>query len=215
MIDPGFFITFEGGEGAGKSTQIRLLAEALRAAGHEVTVTREPGGTPLAEAIRGLLLNAGEPPGAMTQALLFAAARQDHVSRVIRPALRAGQIVLCDRFTDSTRAYQGEALAEDALEATILLGTSGLVPDLTMLLDLPPEAGLARARQRGAAGDAFERADLGFHARVRARFLAWAEREPERILVVDANRPQEAVAATIRALVAAHSAIEFAGAGAG
>ncbi|WP_284176954.1 dTMP kinase [Rhabdaerophilum sp. SD176] len=214
MIDPGFFITFEGGEGAGKSTQIRFLAETLRAAGHEVVLTREPGGTPLAEAIRGLLLNAGDPPEAMTQALLFAAARFDHVSRVIRPAMRAGQIVLCDRFADSTRAYQGEAVAEDALEATILLGTSGLVPDLTLLLDLPPEAGLARARQRGTAGDAFERADLAFHARVRARFLALARREPDRIHVVDADRPAEAVAASIRALVVAHTAIDLAGAGA-
>ncbi|MCZ8261367.1 MAG: dTMP kinase [Beijerinckiaceae bacterium] len=214
MMEPGFFITFEGGEGAGKSTQIRLLAETLRQSGHKVVVTREPGGTPLAESIRGLLLNAGEAPGAMTQALLFAAARQDHVSRVIRPALRAGQIVLCDRFTDSTRAYQGEALAEDALEATILLGTSGLVPDLTLLLDLPPETGLRRARQRGAAEDAFERADLAFHARVRERFLALARREPDRILVVDADRPVEALADAILALVLQHSAIDLAGAGA-
>lgn len=214
MIDPGFFITFEGGEGAGKSTQIRLLAETLRAAGHEVVLTREPGGTPMAEAIRGLLLNGGDPPEAMTQALLFAAARHDHVSRVIRPAMRAGQIVLCDRFTDSTRAYQGEAVAEDALEATILLGTSGLVPDLTLLLDLPPAAGLARARQRGVADDAFERADLAFHGRVRARFLALARREPDRIHVVDADRPAEAVAAAIRALVVAYAAIDLAGAGA-
>ncbi|MCZ8187831.1 MAG: dTMP kinase [Beijerinckiaceae bacterium] len=214
MIDPGYFITFEGGEGAGKSTQIRLLAETLRAAGHEVVVTREPGGTPLAEAIRGLLLNAGDPPDAMTQALLFAAARHDHVTRVIRPAMRAGQIVLCDRFTDSTRAYQGEAVAEDALEATILLGTAGLVPDLTLLLDLSPEAGLGRARQRGAAGDAFERADATYHTRVRERFLALARREPDRILVVEADRPPEVVAASIRALVEAHSAIDLAGAGA-
>ena len=214
MIYPGFFITFEGGEGAGKSTQIRMLAEALQAAGHEVLVTREPGGTPLAEAIRGLLLNAGEPPAAMTQALLFAAARHDHVSRVIRPAMRAGQIVLCDRFADSTRAYQGEALAEDALEATILLGTAGLVPDLTFLLDLAPEVGLGRARMRGAAGDAFERADIAFHERVRGRFLALAEREPDRVLVVDADKPADALAATLRDLVRQHSAIDLAGASA-
>lgn len=213
MIDPGFFITFEGGEGAGKSTQLRHLAEALRAAGHEVVVTREPGGTPLAEQIRGLLLNAGEPPEAMTQALLFAAARHDHVTRVIRPAMRAGKIVLCDRFTDSTRAYQGETLAEDALEATILLGTAGLVPDLTLLLDLPAEAGLARARQRGAAGDAFERADLNFHARVRGRFLRLAAREPDRFVVLDAAQPETELAADIRRAIAEASTITFTGEG--
>lgn len=209
MIDPGFFITFEGGEGAGKSTQVALLATALRAAGHEVVVTREPGGTALAEAIRGLLLNAEAPPEAMTQALLFAAARHDHISRVIRPAMRAGKIVLCDRFTDSTRAYQGEALAEDAIEATILLATTGLVPDLTLLLDMPPEAGLARARKRGAAGDAFERADLGFHERVRARFLALAKREPDRFAVLDASQPVEALAVEIRRVIAETSTISF------
>lgn len=208
---PGFFMTFEGGEGAGKSTQVALLAAALREAGHDVVVTREPGGTALAEAIRGLLLNANEPPEAMTQALLFAAARHDHVTRVIRPAMREGKIVLCDRFTDSTRAYQGDKVAEDALEATILLGTTGLVPDLTLLLDVAPSAGLARARQRGAAGDAFERADLDFHERVRARFLALARQEPDRIVVLDASQTAEDLARNIRAVVAEMSTITFAG----
>lgn len=203
MSARGLFLTFEGGEGAGKSTQIRRLARDLEAAGHTVLVTREPGGTPFAEAIRGLLLGAGASEDALTQALLFAAARREHIRALIAPALAAGHIVLCDRFADSTRAYQGGRLPEAELAATIALATGGLLPDLTLLLDLPPEAGLARARARSAATDTFERADLAFHAAVRARFLALAKAEPQRIAVIDASADEAAVATAVRSTVAA------------
>jgi len=202
------FITFEGGEGAGKSTQIRRLAAALEALGHTVIVTREPGGTPLAEAIRALILGPGASGDAMTQALLFAAARREHVRALIEPALAAGTIVLCDRFADSTRAYQGGRLPPSALDATISLATGDLVPDVTLLLDLLPEVGLARARARGRGGDAdtFERADLAFHAEVRARFLALAKDEPGRIAVIDAGKGETDVAEAIRCVVDARLA---------
>lgn len=206
MSARGLFLTFEGGEGAGKSTQIRRLAAALEAEGHRVVVTREPGGTPLAEAIRGLILGAAASGDAMTEALLFAAARREHIRALIEPALAAGAIVLCDRFADSTRAYQGGRLPAAALEATIGLATGGLAPDLTLLLDLPPETGLARARGRGGVADTFERADLTFHAEVRARFLALAGAEPGRIAVIDASAAADAVAGAIRHVVAARLA---------
>lgn len=203
MKPRGMFITFEGGEGAGKSTQIRRLAAELEGLGHRVIVTREPGGTPLAEAIRGVLLGAEGPPDAMTQALLFAAARRDHVRSLIEPALASGAVVLCDRFADSTRAYQGGTLPAATIETLIALATGGLVPDMTLLLDLPPEAGLARARQRGAAADGFERADAAFHAEVRARFLALASAEPGRIAVIDASAGEAEVAAAVAGSVEA------------
>ncbi|MBN8534921.1 MAG: dTMP kinase [Rhizobiales bacterium] len=201
----GVFITFEGGEGAGKSTQVRRLALLLESYGLSVTVTREPGGTPLAEAIRGLILTheAASEDG-LTQALLFAAARRDHVLRVIRPALAAGHIVLCDRFADSTRAYQGSKMPEAELEQVIALGTDGLKPDLTFLLDLPPEVGLERARSRfTGVEDTFERSNLGFHREVRRRFLALAEAEPARFVHIDASRDEAHVAETIRSVVRA------------
>lgn len=201
----GVFITFEGGEGAGKSTQVRRLALVLESYGLSVTMTREPGGTPLAEAIRGLILTheAASEDG-LTQALLFAAARRDHVLRVIRPALGAGHIVLCDRFADSTRAYQGSKMPENQLEQVISLGTDGLKPDLTFLLDLPPEAGLERARSRfTGVEDTFERSNVGFHREVRKRFLALAEAEPARFVRIDASRDEAHVAETIRLVVRA------------
>lgn len=199
----GIFITFEGGEGAGKSTQVRRLAHALESYGLSVTVTREPGGTPLAEAIRGLILTheAASDDG-LTQALLFAAARRDHVLRLIRPALAAGHVVLCDRFSDSTRAYQGSRLSETELEQVIALGSDGLRPDLTLLLDLSPEAGLERARSRfTGVEDTFERSNLGFHREVRRRFLALAAAEPERFIRIDAARDEAHVAEAIRLVV--------------
>lgn len=201
MSGRGVFITFEGGEGAGKSTQIRRLAASLEAQGRKVIVTREPGGTPLAEAIRALILGPGASGDAMTQALLFAAARREHIRALIEPALAAGTIVLCDRFADSTRAYQGGRLPAAVLDATISLATGDLAPDLTLLLDLPPEAGLARARGRGGDADTFERADLVFHAGVRARFLALAAAEPGRIAVIDAGTDEGAVAEAVRRVV--------------
>jgi len=200
----GAFITFEGGEGAGKSTQIRRLARMLETWGFSVTLTREPGGSPLAEAIRSLILaheNASED--SLTQALLFSAARRDHVLGVIRPALKAGHIVLCDRFYDSTRAYQGgRGLAPALLDQVIALGTDGLVPDMTLLLDLPPEAGLERAKNRLAGvEDTFERSNIAFHREVRRRFLALAKAEPQRFFVLDAARKESDVAEDIRLLV--------------
>lgn len=198
----GRFITFEGGEGAGKSTQIRRLAAALRDHVREVVVTREPGGTPLAEKLRSVIL-AGKARdfGAMGEALLFSAARIDHIDRVIRPALARGAYVLCDRFADSTRAYQGaRGGAEDNMLATLERVTlAGVQPDLTFILDIAPEAGMARAgRRRGQeAADRFEAEDLGFHAQLREKFLEIAEAEPERCRVVDAARAEDEVAVAL------------------
>ncbi|MEW6392665.1 MAG: dTMP kinase [Pseudomonadota bacterium] len=195
----GFFISFEGGEGAGKSTQIRRLAERLQAAGHDVVVTREPGGSPGAEAIRELLVNgAADRWSPVTETLLMYAARRDHVERVIRPALSRGAIVLCDRFADSTRAYQGaggEAPASliASLEDHVLGGT---IPDLTLILDLPAEVGLQRAEARGGAAR-FESKGLAFHERLRTGYLEIARREPERCVVIEANAEIDDVTAAI------------------
>ena len=201
----GFFITLEGGEGAGKSTQIQVLAAMLRDAGCEVVVTREPGGSPGAEAIRGLILNGGFRFSPVTEALLFSAARLDHLEKTIRPALARGAIVLCDRFFDSTRAYQGASggAAASVLAAleTIAVGTTR--PDLTLILDLPAEMGLKRAHERRGAGvaDRFEGEALSFHEKLRAGFLDIARQEPERCAVIDAARPVEDVAADIKSIV--------------
>lgn len=200
----GFFISFEGGEGAGKSTQIRRLADTLLAAGHEVVVTREPGGSPGAEAIRDLLVNgAADRWSPVTESLLMYAARRDHLERVIRPALARGAIVLCDRFADSTRAYQGAggdapASLIAALEAHVLGGT---VPVLTLILDLPAEVGLQRAEARGGAAR-FESKGLAFHERLRAGYLEIARQEPERCVVIDADAPLDAVTTAISDVVA-------------
>jgi len=209
----GLFITFEGGEGAGKSTQIRHLARWFADHDRQTTVTREPGGTPLAEAVRGVLLGGAGTPDAVTQTLLFAAARRDNVLNVIRPAMAAGQVVLCDRFADSTRAYQGGKLPDADIEATIRLATDGLAPDLTLLLDLPPEVGLARARCRGTAADRFENDELAFHEGVRARFLALAKVEPARFAVMDGAMAEEALAAAIAAVVESRLGARIAGSG--
>ncbi len=196
----GFFITFEGGEGAGKSTQLARLAERLGAAGREVVRTREPGGSPGAEAIRALLVT-GEADrwSPVTETLLMYAARRDHIERVIAPALARGAVVLCDRFADSTRAYQGAgggapAGLIDALEAAVL---DRLRPDLTLILDLPVEAGLARAAGRGGAEARFESKGLEFHSRLRGAFLKIAEAEPDRCVLIDAARDEAAVAAAV------------------
>ncbi len=198
-MSQGSFISFEGGEGAGKSTQIRRLAERLRAAGHDVVVTREPGGSPGAEAIRELLVNgSADRWSPVTETLLMYAARRDHVERVIRPALGEGRIVLCDRFADSTRAYQGAggdapATLIASLENHVLGGT---VPILTLILDLPAEVGLSRAEARGGAAR-FESKGLDFHERLRAGYLEIARREPERCVVIDADAELDAVTAAI------------------
>lgn len=196
------FITLEGGEGAGKSTQARALAEALRARGQAVAVTREPGGSPGAEAIRALLLQgeAGRWSG-RAEALLFAAARADHLEKTVRPALAAGQWVICDRFVDSTRAYQGASGIADAdILALHAFGAEGLLPDRTFVLDLGVGEGRARAEARdGAAADRFAARGDGFHAAVQAGFRAIAAAEPGRVRLIDARQPPAAVTAALLA----------------
>ena len=196
----GKFITFEGGDGAGKSTQIRILATRLQNSGRTVVTTREPGGTPTAETIRRLLLSGlAEPLGAEGEAILFAAARADHVDRVIRPALERGDWVLSDRFVDSTRVYQGGAGAgETLLNALERVAVGGTRPDLTFILDIPAELGLERVRERlvtvGAPPDRFEGEALAEQERRRQAFLAIAAKEPDRCVVVDGTQRQEHIA---------------------
>ena len=188
------FITFEGGEGTGKSTQARLLADRLRADGTEILLTREPGGSPFAETLRALLLNPDIPAhGALAETLLFYAARADHLQQMIRPALAAGRWVICDRFSDSTRIYQGAAggldpALIDQLDEIVVAPT---IPDLTIILDLPVEVGMARANaRRGPAQDAivdsYESRDSTFHENLRRGFLQLAESDTKRYVVVDA-----------------------------
>lgn len=191
-------LTIEGGEGAGKSTVLSALRDALLADGCEVVCTREPGGTPLAEEIRNLALarREGGVPVA-TELLLMFAARAAHVAQRIEPALARGEWVLCDRFTDASRAYQGAGRGVDPqdIENLVAIAHPGLAPDLTLLLDLPPEQGLARTRQRGEGGDRFEDERLEFFARVRARYLALAAAEPQRFHIIDATESQATVLA--------------------
>lgn len=196
----GVFITFEGGEGAGKSTQLRRLVAHLAGAGREVVATREPGGSAGAEAIRGLLVEgAADRWSPLSETLLLYAAREDHLERLIRPALARGAAVVSDRFADSTRAYQGAGggvapSVIDALERTVLGETR---PDLTLILDLPAERGLARAARRGGGEARFESKGLAFHQRLRDGFLALAAAEPGRCVVIDADQPEDAVAAAV------------------
>ena len=201
----GRFITLEGGEGTGKSTQAALLAGALRAAGHDVVVTREPGGVPGAEAIRSLLVT-GEPGRwtPLAEALLFAAARDAHLRDLIEPSIERGALVISDRFADSTRAYQGAAggVSEDIIGALESWVVANRQPDLTFVLDLDPEIGIARSRARGGDADRFERHGLDFHRRLREAFLDIAEANPSRCIVVDASRPADDLAADIARIVA-------------
>lgn len=200
------FITFEGGEGSGKSTQLRRLAAKLQEQGRDVLITREPGGTPEAEAVRALLVSGDVARWtAKSEALLNYAAREQHLEKVIRPALAEGKAVLCDRFMDSTRAYQGYAGGcdldlIDALEKAIV-GPSR--PDLTLLFDLDPAVGLARARSRGdaQAEDRFERKGLAFHQKLREGFRDILRREPKRCRLVDAAQDIEAVAEDVWSIV--------------
>lgn len=199
----GRFITLEGGEGAGKSTQRAAIASALRRSGRQVVETREPGGSPGAEEIRDLFVQ-GEPGrwDRETEALLVFAARRDHLQRLIRPALEQGQWVICDRFADSTYAYQGHGHGVDleSLRSLYHFIAGDLAPDLTLLLDLPAEAGLARAAERGSA-QRFEALDLTFHQRVRQGFLLMAAQEPERFALLDASQPPaEVTEAIVRVL---------------
>lgn len=191
------FIAFEGGEGAGKSTQVALLSEALRSAGRTVVVTREPGGTPAAERIRSVLLDPDvEAVDPRAEALLFAAARSDHVAKVVRPALESGSVVITDRYLDSSLAYQGVArgLGVDEVARLSMWGTDSLLPDLTVVLDVDPEVGLARLTER----DRLERESLDWHRAVRQAFLDLAGREPGRYLILDATQPPPAIAGQVR-----------------
>ena len=201
----GKFITLEGGEGAGKSTQARLLAEALAARGTETVVTREPGGTTGAETIRGLLLDtAGEGWHPRAEALLFAAARSDHVERLIRPALDAGKWVICDRFIDSSRAYQGGAggLSDDDILALHQIGSQGLLPDLTLLIEVSPDIAARRIGLRdGGASDRIGGREVAYHGMVVAAFGALADMEPGRFARVSGDASQEEVHKNIMRLV--------------
>jgi dTMP kinase len=195
----GRFITFEGGEGSGKTTQIKRLAEALGGRGVRPLVTREPGGSPGAEIVRHLVLaGVGKILGANGEALLVAAARDDHVQSVIAPALKQGQWVLCDRFTDSTRVYQGKLGAADInlIRAMERVTIGELKPDLTIVLDVPAEVGLARAAERRGtdAPDRFEAEDINYHRRLRDAFRQVAADEPDRCVLIDATQDIEAIA---------------------
>ncbi len=197
---PARFITLEGGEGAGKSTQAKRLASALAARGIACVTTREPGGSPGAEEIRALLVH-GETGrwNAITETMLMFAARADHVARTIKPALAAKKWVISDRFTDSTYAYQGagRGMPRETIRRIEAIVLDDFKPDLTLILDLPVEDGLARARGRGAHENRFEGFDLEFHHKLRAAFLAIARRAPDRCRVIDASRSEEVVAADI------------------
>jgi dTMP kinase len=206
----GRFISIEGGEGAGKSTQIANVLARLREAGRAVLATREPGGTPLAEEIRGLILAPrSEPVAPVTELLLMFAARAQHVRTVIEPALARGEWVVCDRFSDATIAYQGagRGMDEARIRAIDEVAHGGLRPDLTLLLDLPVEHGLARAGARGAH-DRFEQERHEFHQRVRARYLELARAEPQRVRVIDASRGQAEVRVEVVAALDAFMAGE-------
>jgi len=193
----GVFLTFEGGEGAGKTTQIARLSGALVARGHAVVCTREPGGDPVGERVRALLLDRDAAPVPAAELLLFAAARAQNVATVVRPALERGQVVLCDRFTDSTLAYQGHGrgLPLAAIRAVNEIATGGLIPLRTFLFDLDPAVGLAR--QSPDAQDRLDRERRDFHERVRAGFLAAARADPDRFVVLDATRDPEALFAEL------------------
>lgn len=201
----GRFVAFEGGEGVGKSTQGRLLAESLRARGLEVVTTREPGGTAGAEAIRTMLLSTeGEGWGARAEALLFAAARADHVEKLIRPSVARGAWVVCDRFVDSSRAYQGggSGLSDSDVMELHRIGSAGLLPDVTILLTVRPEISAARLAMRdGNAADRIGGRGEEYHGRVAAAFRRFAEQEPDRFALVDAEGSPEEVHARVTAAI--------------
>ncbi len=201
----GIFITFEGIDGTGKTTQQHLVAQALRDRGYDVVESREPGGTQLAESVRQLVLDASLPLTTDTQTLLYLAARSEHVNKLLRPSLAAGKIVICDRFSDSTLVYQGLAqgktLAElDMLRQLNAFATGGLVPDLTLVFDASPEKLLARRAQRGVS-DRYEQQGLEFQKRLRTGFLQLAEYEPQRIRLIDADGSVNEVSKAVLAAI--------------
>lgn len=202
----GKFITFEGADGGGKSTQVQLAAQWLRQKGFEVVTTREPGGTVLAEKVRELVLDPALPLNTISQTLLYLAARSEHVEKVIKPALNAGKMVLCDRFSDSTLVYQGLSCDKNVAELAELrqfndFACKGLVPDLTILLDGNPDVLAERRAQRGVT-DRYEEKGLAFQKKLRAGFRALAAGEPERIKIVNAEADMQAVAKEIEILLA-------------
>ncbi len=205
MAPRGHFLTFEGIDGSGKSTQVRRLVDTLVAEGRDVVATREPGGSPGAEQIRRLLVEGDAARwSAETEILLFTAARRDHLEKTIGPALDAGRIVVCDRFTDSTRVYQGTVRGDlrdlvDRLHRDLIARE----PDLTFVIDMDPAAALARGLARGSGEDRFEGLGLEFQTRLRAGFLHLAEEFPQRVRVIDGNRPADEVAAEIATVVRA------------
>jgi thymidylate kinase (EC 2.7.4.9) len=201
-VSQGLFITLEGPEGAGKTTQLARLEARLRAAGHAVTVTREPGGTPLGTRVREVVLDPAVEIEPLGEFLLYSASRAQLVREVLRPALERGETVLCDRYADSSLAYQGagRGLSLPLLRQITAEVTGGLTPGLTVLLDLDPALGLQRAARRGQP-DRLEQADLTFHRRVRQGFLDLAHAEPQRFLVLDATRPEDELEAEIWAAV--------------
>lgn len=198
----GLFITFEGIEGSGKTTQVRMLADYLKKKGQGVVTTREPGGTVIGDKIRAILLNAAhDGMSPMTELLLYAAARNQHIAEVIRPALDKRKIVLCDRYADATTAYQGAArkISPEIISSIHKIATGGLKPDHTILMDLPVETGLGRAISRNVSNrdskkeDRFEREDLEFHRRVREGYLTIARAEPKRVVIIDARNDIETI----------------------
>ena len=202
----GKFITFEGADGGGKSTQVQLAAAWLREQGYEVVTTREPGGTVLAEKVRELVLDPHLPLNSTSQSLLYLAARSEHVEKVIRPALETGKIVLCDRFSDSTLVYQGLSLGKELAELTVMqqlcsFATAGLEPDLTIVLDGRPEV-LAKRRELRGVTDRYEQQGLDFQHKLRDGFLTLAKAEPERIKVLNAEGSMEEVAAAVQKAIA-------------
>lgn len=194
----GKFITFEGGEGSGKSTQAKRLAERLNAAGNATLLTREPGGSPFAERVRALILDPATPShGPLAEALLFSAARADHLAETIRPALNQGRWVISDRFSDSTLVYQGHAgsLSPQTLAALEMAVVGDTHPDLTLIIDIPADEGLRRAAARRTSSiDPYEARTLAFHERLRAGFLEVAKSEPQRCVVIDGSQSEEGVA---------------------
>ena len=202
----GTFITFEGIDGSGKSTQLRLLACFLEQAGCDILLTREPGGTPVGNRLRGALLDAHEEVDPLTELLVFAADRAQHVRRILRPALESGRVVISDRYADATRAYQGagRGFSPELIAEIIQLATEGLQPELTVLFDLSIEDSTARTQRRGDGaqrGDRLDAEDDAFHTRVRAAYLQLAQAEPERITIVNTNQPLEATHARVKEIV--------------
>ena len=211
----GRFITFEGGEGTGKSTQSKRLAAALEARGLDVVLTREPGGSPAAETIRGLLLSGrAKPLGVLGEAYLFAAARIDHVAELIEPALGRGAFVVCDRFADSSRVYQGTAggLPADVVDGLVDAAIGSTIPDLTIVIDVPVSVGLARVGHRSEGAVRFDSDAVAGHEARRRGFLALADRFPERCVVVDGSREKDVVSAEILELVAKRFGLDGEGA---